>query len=89
MSPDVEGDLLQIIHYHVRTMKCKFAKVQSLVRNNIYRNTDHRALVAHLSGMHILSEEHEKTVAESSEVDQIFFILPKYWSILDFGISLT
>ena len=66
-------------------MKCKFAKVQSLIRNNFNRNTDHRALVAHLSGMHILREEHTKTVAESSEVDQIFFILPKYWSILDFG----
>ena len=65
-------------------MKCKFDKVQSLIRNNIKRNTDHRALVAHLSGMHILSEEHEKT-AESSGVDNIVFILPMYWSILDFG----
>ena len=70
---------------NVRTMKSRFSRVQSLIRNNIKENTDRKALAAHVSGMHLLIEEHEKKVADASEVDEIFYILPKYWSILDFG----
>ena len=56
-----------------------------MIRNNIKENTDRKALAAHVSGMYLLTEEHEKKVADASEVDEIFYILPKYWSILDFG----
>ena len=35
--------------------------------------------------MYILSEEHENQVAKASTIDEIFFILTKYWSFLDFS----
>ena len=56
-----------------------------MIRNNIKKNADHKALAAHISGMYILTEEHEIQVANASTVDEIFYILPKYWSFLDFG----
>ena len=56
-----------------------------MIRNNVKKNADHKALAAHIAGMYILTEEHEKEVANASTVDEIFFILPKYWSFIDFG----
>ena len=66
-------------------MKRKFSALQTMIRNNIKENADHKALAAHISGMYILTEEHEVQVANASTVDEIFYILPKYWSFLDFG----
>ena len=63
-------------------MKDKFSTLQNKIREKI---TDHKALAAHVSGMYILGEEHKKKVAKASTVDEIFRILTKYWSFLDFS----
>lgn len=66
-------------------MRDKFSKLQTMIRKNIKENADHRDLVAHISGMYILSEEHETQVANAPTIDEIFYVLPKYWSFLDFS----
>ena len=42
-------------------------------------------LAAHVSGMQLpMTDEQENQVANASTVDEIFIVLPKYWSFLDF-----
>ena len=85
LSPEVEEDLRQRIHSDIKRMRDKFSKLQTMIRKNIKENADHTDLAAHISGMYMLSEEHVTQVANASAIDKIFFILPKYWSFLDFS----
>lgn len=85
LSPETKEDLCQRIHNDIKRMRDKFSKLQTMIRKNIKNNTDHKDFVAHLTGMYMLSEEHETQVAIASTIDEIFYILPKYWSFLDFS----
>ena len=87
LSPDVKEDLRQRIHCDTKQMRDKFSTLQTMIRNNIKKTIDHKDLAAHVSGMYILTEEHESQVANTSTIDDIFMILTKYryWSFLDFS----
>ena len=86
MSPETKEDLRQKIRSDIERMRHKFSALQTMIRRNIKeKNVDHKDLAAHVFGMYILSEEHEKQVGSASTVDDIFNILTKYWSFLDFS----
>ena len=76
----------QKIHNDSKKMKNKFATLQTMIRDNIKGNTDHQSLIAHVIGRDVLSEEHETQMTKASTIDEIFFILPKYWTFLDFSL---
>lgn len=85
LSPAVDEDLCQRLHSDIETMRDKFSTLQTMIRTDIGGNADHKALAAHVSGMYLpMTAEHEKQVASASTIDEIFCILPKYWSFLDF-----
>ena len=85
LSPEIEEDLRQKIHSDIEIMRHKFSALQTTIRKNVKKNVDHKDFAAHVFGMYILSEEHQKQVANASTVDDIFNILTKYWSFLDFS----
>lgn len=64
-------------------MKYKFSNLQTMIRENL--TVSPKALAAHVIGMYILSEEHEKKIEKASSIEDIFNILTKYWSFLDFS----
>ena len=83
--PEIE-DLHQKIHKDVKMMKHKFSTLQTKIRKNIKENVSHEELASHVVGMYILSDDHEKQVKKASSIEEIFNILTKYWSFLDFSI---
>ena len=64
-------------------MKYKFSNLQTLIRENL--NVSPRVLATHVIGMYILSKEDETRMINASSIEDIFIILTKYWSFLDFG----
>ena len=64
-------------------MKYNFSDLQTMIRENL--NVSPKALATHVIGMYILSEEHEVRMIKASSIEDIFIILTKYWSFLDFG----
>ena len=57
-----------------------------MIRNNFKaENVNPEELATHIVGMYILSEEHEKRMEKASRFEEIFNILTKYWSFLDFS----
>ena len=86
LSPEIEEDLRQRIHCETKTMKHRFSVLQTLIRNNLKtEDVNPKALATHIIGMHILSEEHEKIMEKASRLQEIFNILTKYCSFLDFS----
>ena len=66
-------------------MKHKFSSLQTKIRKNIKANVNHEELASHVVGMYILSDDHEKQVKKASSIEEIFNVLTKYWSFLDYG----
>ena len=85
MSSETEEDLHQRIRSDIKTMKHRFSTLQTMIRKDIKENSDYEELAAHVLGMCILSDEHEKKVDNASRIEEIFKILTKYWSFLDFS----
>ena len=86
LSPEIEEDLRQRIHTETKRMKHRFSALQTMIRNNLKtENVNPEDLATHIIGMYILSEEHEKKIEKASNFEEIFNILTKYWSFLDFS----
>ena len=80
-SAETREDLHQRIH-DVSTLKHKFSHLQAVARESI---KDHKKLTAHVICMDILSKKHERKVRRASNTDEVFIVVGKYWSFLDFG----
>ena len=76
-------DLSQRMHADVDRIKQRFALLQSRIRHSI---KDHKELASHIGGMYILSSQHEEEVKQATSTGEIFEILRKYWSFLDYSI---
>ena len=76
-------DLSQEIHADIKRIKQRFALLQSRIRNSI---RDHKELASHVIGMYILSSQHEEEIKKATSTGDIFIILSKYWSFLDYSI---
>ena len=85
LSPETEEDLHQRIRSETKIMKHRFSTLQTMIRKDIKENIDHEDLATHVIGMYILDDEHERRVDSASGTEEIFRILTKYWSFLDFG----
>ena len=86
LSPEIKEDLRQRIHAETKTMKHRFSALQTMIRNNLKtKNVNPEDLATHIIGMYILSEEHENRMEKASKLEEIFIILTKYWSFLDFS----
>ena len=75
-------DLHQRIHADVNRLRLKFATLQSTIRQKI---KDHKELAAHVIGMYILSPQDEEKVTQAVCTNDIFNVLCKYWSLIDFS----
>ena len=75
-------DLRQRIHVDVNGLRYKFATLLSTVRQKI---KDHKELAAHVIGMYILSPRDEDMVKQAVCTIDIFFVLSKYWSLVDYA----
>ena len=75
-------DLHQRIHADVNRLRLKFANLQSTVRHKV---KDHKELAAHVIGMYILGPHDEEKVTQAVCTNEIFNVLSKYWSLIDFS----
>ena len=86
LSPPLKSsyyeDLHQRIHADVNRLRLKFASLQSTIRRKI---KDHKELAAHVVGMYILSPQDEERVTQAVCTNDIFNVLSKYWSLIDFS----
>ncbi len=63
-------------------IKRSFSHLQAIARESI---KNHKKLIAHVIGMDILSKKHERKVRRACNTDEVFIVIAKYWSFLDFG----
>ena len=80
-SAETREDLQQRIYADISKIKRSFSCLQAVTRENI---KDHKKLIAHVMGMDILSKEDEQEVKRAGNTDEVFIVLAKYWSFLDF-----
>ena len=81
-SAETQEDLHQRIYTDISKIKRSFSHLQAVARENI---KNHKKLIAHVMCMDMLSEEDEQKVEMASNTDEVFIVLAKYWSFLDFG----
>ena len=81
LSPETREDLYHSMYTDTKKIKRSFSRLQAKMRQNV---TNHKRLIAHIMGMNILSEEDEQEVKKANNTDDVFIVLAKYWSFLDF-----
>ena len=80
-SSEVQEDLHQLVRRDVNKMKLKFSSLQTKIRRKINNVSD---LKTHVIGMGILGEDDEILVKRADNTDDIFMVLMRYWSFLDY-----
>ena len=79
-------DLRQRIQTETKAMKHRFSALQTMIRKKLKaKDIEPKDLASHIIGMYILSKEHEIMIKKASTLEDIFNILTKYWSFLDFS----
>ena len=82
-----EGLTKEDLHHRIKKdfekIKLTFANLQTRVQETI---EDHKNLAAHVAGIDILSAHDEELVGKATSTNEIFGILKKYWSFIDYTI---
>lgn len=83
LSESETEDLRYRINTDVEKMKFNFATLQTNVRQKI---GDHKDLATHVLGMDILSADDAELVGNATSTNEVFNIISKYWSFIDYDI---
>lgn len=80
-QPSEDENSVQVINKETRNIKLEFADLKERICDKI---TNKKKLILVLKRMEILTPDDMQSVEEADDVSDVFLVIEKYWSLLDY-----